>query len=167
MLISIIAACVFSSTNLAASTNVSLSPPKICTLKGYSRSSIYSISKVFLFLNLIPLSLIISQTTNPAPNSFTVTRKAALLIPAIGATTTRLGISTSPIFHIVFPPTFVSYCESLHREVQLILLHYSDIYCYRIDKLLLLHDLHQSSHLIHRSQQQSKRSQIFLWNSHI
>ena len=83
MLISIIAACVFSSTNLAASTNVSLSPPKFVHLKDILAHQYIAFLR-FLFLNLIPLSLIISQTTNPAPNSFTVTRKAALLIPAIG-----------------------------------------------------------------------------------
>ena len=48
----------------------------------------------------MPWSLIISHTTRPAPASLTVTRNAALEIPAIGATTTRFLISISPIFQV-------------------------------------------------------------------
>lgn len=42
-------------------------------------------------------SEIISITTRPAPISLAMVRKAELVTPAIGASTQRLGISTSPI----------------------------------------------------------------------
>ncbi|GAT40063.1 tRNA-dihydrouridine synthase B [Listeria monocytogenes] len=100
ILISIISAVVFSATNFAASTSVSFSPPKICKLNGFSFSSIYSISSVLALRYAIPLSLIISQQTRPAPNSLTVKRNAELDIPAIGATTTWFLISTLPILNI-------------------------------------------------------------------
>ena len=100
---SIISASVFLSTYFAASTNVSISPPKICKLSGRSLGSIYSIFIVFLLLNKIALSLTISAQTNPAPNSFAVKRNAALHTPAIGAKTTLFGISTSLILNILYP----------------------------------------------------------------
>lgn len=49
----------------------------------------------------MPWSEIISQTTRPAPNSLQIMRKAELETPAIGATTTRLGMVISRIFQLL------------------------------------------------------------------
>ena len=99
MLISMISAVVCASTNLAASTNVVASPPKIWIDSGFGMPSKSSIESVLAFRCSIPLSEIISVTTSPAPNSLAKLKNALFEIPAIGASTILLLISTLPIFH--------------------------------------------------------------------
>src|SRR5699024_3531809 len=76
-------------------------PPDIWRDRGRSFSSMYSMRIVFSLPNKSALSLIISAHTSPAPNSLTVSLNAALETPAMGASTTRFEISTSPILNIL------------------------------------------------------------------
>ena len=48
---------------------------------------------------LRPAQLTISEHTRPAPKRLPWRRKACTLTPAIGASTTRVGISTGPMCH--------------------------------------------------------------------
>src|SRR5574337_496444 len=66
---------------------------------GFGMPSKSSIDKVFVLRCSIPLSEIISVTTSPAPNSFAKLKNALFEMPAMGASTILLFMSTSPIFH--------------------------------------------------------------------
>src|SRR5690606_15297381 len=110
----------------AASTRLSLSPPKICRLRGFSRSSTYSIFRVRSLPCRIALSLTISAQTKPVPNSLAIRRKAGLQTPAIGASTTLFFVSTGPIFNffiMAYPPFYpkflgISLIPSSHHRGQ-------------------------------------------------
>src|SRR5690625_1396155 len=73
----------------------------------------YSMRIVFSLPNKSALSLIISAHTSPAPNSLTVSLNAALETPAMGASTTRFEISTSPILNILLTG-FQFFLQHLH-----------------------------------------------------
>src|SRR5690606_20185462 len=120
MLMSMMSALVCRSTILAASTRLSLSPPKICRLRGFSRSSTYSIFRVRSLPCRIALSLTISAQTRPTPNSLAIRRKAGLQTPAIGASTTLFFVSTGPIFSFFItaphPPFYIAFFKPIYSS---------------------------------------------------
>src|SRR5690606_9978780 len=117
---SMMSALVCRSTILAASTTLSVHPAKICRLRGFSRSSTYSIFRVRSLPCRIALSLTISAQTRPTPNSLAIRRKAGLQTPAIGASTTLFFVSTGPIFSFFItaphPPFYIAFFKPIYSS---------------------------------------------------
>ena len=85
------------STIRAASAISSGSEPKICTARGCSSAAMRRYPSVRSFPWCSPAQLTISEQTSPAPKRRPWRRNACTLTPAIGASTTRVGTSTSRI----------------------------------------------------------------------
>ena len=85
------------STMRAASAIVPGSEPKSWMASGCSSAATRRYPSVRSLRCSMPAQLTISEQTSPAPNRRPCRRNACTLTPAIGARTSRVGISTGPI----------------------------------------------------------------------
>ena len=81
----------------AASAIAAGSEPKIWIARGCSSDATRRYPSVRSFRCSIPAHETISEQTRPAPYRLPCLRKACTDTPAMGASTTRVGISTAPI----------------------------------------------------------------------